>query len=72
MNLLAEEGTKLEDLRLLLLVKRTRRAFLLSCKLLCPFANATRLCSILLLSNCVAVIKKPWLELLLPTHLETW
>lgn len=71
-NLLVEDGTKLADLRLLLLVKRTRRAFLLSCKVPWLLANLTRLCSILLLNTCVVVIKKPWLELLFPTHLETW
>jgi len=71
-NLLVEEGTKLEDLRLLLLVKRTRRAFLLSCKAPWLLANLTWLCSILLLNTCVVVIKKPWLDLLFPTHLETW
>lgn len=70
-NLLVEEGTKLEDLCLLLLVKRTRRAFLLSCKVPWLLANLTRLCSILLLNTCVVVIKKPWLDLLFPTHLET-
>lgn len=58
-NLLVEEVTKLEDFRLLLLVKRTRRAFLLSCKVPWLLANLTRLCSTLLLNTCVVVIKKP-------------